>query len=150
MEIKWYDSKEQTDQWEIKSEIKFLVKNWQWKQNSKPMESSKSSFNREVYNNTIPPQETRKPWIDNLFLHVKQLEKEELKNPQSWQKERNHKDQSRNNDQEIKETVVKINKTKSCFLEKINKTGKFLRQSSRKQKGREDSDQKNQKRTKRC
>ena len=77
MEIKWYDSKEQTDQWEIKSEIKFLAKNWQWKQNSKPMESSKSSSNRVVYNNTIPPQETRKPWIDNLFLHVKQLEKEE-------------------------------------------------------------------------
>ena len=34
--------------------------------------------------------------IDNLTLHLKQLEKEEPKNPQNWQKERNHKDQSRN------------------------------------------------------
>ena len=34
--------------------------------------------------------------IDNLTLHLKQLEKEESKNPQNWQKERNHKDQRRN------------------------------------------------------
>ena len=34
--------------------------------------------------------------MDNLTLHLKQLEKEEPKNPQNWQKERNHKDQSRN------------------------------------------------------
>ena len=33
--------------------------------------------------------------IDNLTLHLKQWEKEQ-KNPQSQQKERNHKDQSRN------------------------------------------------------
>ena len=35
--------------------------NWQWKHNnSKPMGCSKSSSKREVYNNTILPQETRK------------------------------------------------------------------------------------------
>ena len=34
--------------------------------------------------------------INNLTLHLKQLEKEEQKNPQSEQKERNHKDQIRN------------------------------------------------------
>ena len=33
--------------------------------------------------------------IDNLTLHLKQLEKEQKKIPQN-QKERNHKDQSRN------------------------------------------------------
>ena len=32
---------------------------------------------REVYSNTILPQETRKTSIDNLTLHLKQLEKEE-------------------------------------------------------------------------
>ena len=47
---------------EIKREIKkFLEKKWQWKHhNSKPMGSSKRSSKREVYSNTIPPQETRK------------------------------------------------------------------------------------------
>ena len=45
------------------------------------MECSKRSSNREVYSNTIPSQETRKPQIDSLFLHVKQLGKEEQKIP---------------------------------------------------------------------
>ena len=34
--------------------------------------------------------------IDNLTLHLNQLEKEEPKKPQNYQKERNHKDLSRN------------------------------------------------------
>ena len=46
---------------DIKREIKKISKNkWQWKQNSKPMGCSKSSSKREVYSNTILPQETRK------------------------------------------------------------------------------------------
>ena len=44
------------------------------------MECSKSSSKREVYSNTILPQETRKHQIDNLTLHLKQLEKKEQKN----------------------------------------------------------------------
>ena len=36
-------------------------KKWQWKHdNSKPMGCNKSSSKREVYRNTILPQETRK------------------------------------------------------------------------------------------
>ena len=34
----------------------------------------------------------------------------------------------------MKETIVKINKTKSWFFEKINKIGKPLAESSRKKK----------------
>ena len=47
---------------EIKREIKKISRNkWQWKHNnSKPMGCSKSSSKREVYSNTILPQETRK------------------------------------------------------------------------------------------
>ena len=41
------------------------------------MRCSKSSSKREVYSNTILPQETRKPQIENIFLHVKQLKKEQ-------------------------------------------------------------------------
>ena len=64
--------------------------------------------------------------IDNLTLHLKQLEKEEQKNPQDQQKERNYKDPSRNNEKAMKETIVKINKNKSWFFEKINKIDKTL------------------------
>ena len=42
----------------------------------------------------------------------------------------------------MKETVVKINKTKSCFFEKINKIDKCL---ARLKKKREKSNQQNQK-----
>ena len=43
----------------------------------------KSSFKRDVYSNTILPQETNKNHqIDNLTLYLKQLEKEKQKRPQ--------------------------------------------------------------------
>ena len=62
--------------------------------------------------------------IDSLTLHIKQLEKGERerkkKKTQNEQKKRHHKDQSRNV-KEIKETIAKMNKTKSWFFEKIKK-----------------------------
>ena len=47
---------------EIKREIKKISRNkWQWKHDkSKPMGCSKSSSKREVYSNTILPQDIRK------------------------------------------------------------------------------------------
>ena len=53
------------------------------------MGCSKSSPKREVYSNTILPQETRKTSIDNLTLHLKQLEKEEEEEQQQQQKPQN-------------------------------------------------------------
>ena len=47
---------------------------------------------------------------------------------------------SRNNEKEMKETTVKINKTKSWFYEKINKIDKCL---ARLKKKREKSNQQN-------
>ena len=35
----------------------------------------------KVHSNTAIPQETRKSQMNNLTLHLKQLEKEEMKNP---------------------------------------------------------------------
>ena len=44
-----------------KGKLKNSRNKWQWKHdNSKPMGCSKSSPKREVYSNTILPQETRK------------------------------------------------------------------------------------------
>ena len=49
---------------------------WQWRCNDpKPIGHNKSSSEREIYSNTILPQETRKI-PNNLNLHLKQLEKE--------------------------------------------------------------------------
>ena len=41
----------------------------------------KSSAKGKVHSNTGISQETRKNQINNLTLHLKQLEKEEMKNP---------------------------------------------------------------------
>ena len=55
-----------------------------------------------------------------LSLYLKQLEKEEMKNPRvSRRKE--IKIRVEINEKETKETLAKINKTKSWFSEKINK-----------------------------
>ena len=52
-----------------------------WKQNNpKFMGRSKSSSQKEVYSVTGLPQETITV-LTNLILHLKQLEKEEQKNP---------------------------------------------------------------------
>ena len=53
---------------------------WKWKHNNpKPMEHCKSSTQGKVHSNTGLPQE--KSQINILTLHLKQLEKEEMKKP---------------------------------------------------------------------
>ena len=61
-------------------------------QHSKPMGCCKSIAKREVYSNTTLPQETRK--TSNRQPNF--IPKTTTKNSQNQQKERNHKDPSRN------------------------------------------------------
>ena len=49
-----------------------------------------------------------------------------MKTRQRCHKERNHKIRSEINEKEMKETIAKINETKSSFFEKINKIDKPL------------------------
>ena len=66
-----------------------------------------------------------KSQINNLTLHLKQLEKEQ-KNPEVSRRKEIIKIISELNEKETKETTVKINKSKSWFFEKINKIDKPL------------------------
>ena len=59
--------------------------------------------------------------IKNLTLHLKQQEKEEMKNPRVSRRKEIIKIRAEINEKETKETLAKINKTKSWFFEKINK-----------------------------
>ena len=59
--------------------------------------------------------------IDNLTLHLKQLEKEEMKNPRVSRRKEITKIRAEINVKETKETIAKINKAKSLFFEKINR-----------------------------
>ena len=81
-----------------------------------------------------------KYWIDNLTLHLKQLEKEEEKNPKI-RKRKDIKIRAEINEKEMKETIGKINKTKSWSFEKTDKIGKLL--ARLKEKKREESNQQN-------
>ena len=72
----------------------------------------------------LKKQETSQ--INNLTLHLKQVEKEEQKNPKASRRKEIIKIRSEINEKETKETIAKINKTKSWFFEKINKIDKPL------------------------
>ena len=85
---------------------------------------SKSSSKREVYSNTSLTQEARKT-LNRQHLHLEQLEKEEQNLPKISRRKEIIKIWAEINEKEIKE-IVKINKTKSWFFEKINKIDKPL------------------------
>ena len=85
----------------------------------------------------LKKQETSQ--INNLALHLKQLEKEEQRKPKvSRRKEIIIRAEI--NEIEMKKTIAKINKTKSWFFEKINKIDKPLARLNKKKKG-EDTNQ---------
>ena len=55
--------------------------------------------------------------INNLILHLKQLEKEEMKNPRVSRRKEILKIRAELNAKETKETIAKINKAKRWFFE---------------------------------
>ena len=62
------------------------------------------------------------------------MEKEEQKNPKVSKRKEITKIRAEINEKEMKKTIAKINKTKSWFLEKINKTDKPLARYIKKKK----------------
>ena len=72
----------------------------------------------------LKKQETSQ--INNLNLHLKQLEKEEQKYPKVSTRKEIIKIISEINEKQMKEMIAKIHKTKSWFFEKVNKIDKPL------------------------
>ena len=67
-----------------------------------------------------------KSQMNNLTVHLKQLEKEEMKNPRVSRRKEIFKIRAEKNAKETKETIAKINKAKTWFFERINKIDKPL------------------------
>ena len=98
------------------------------------MGCSKSSSEREIYSNRILSQETRK--ISNRQSNFTPKTTGEKKHHHHHQPKKKKKKISRRkeiikiqteiSEKEMKETIVKINKTKSRCFEKINKIDKHL------------------------
>ena len=59
-----------------------------------------------------------KSQINNLAPHLKQLEKEEMKNPRVSRRKEILNIRAEINVKETKETIANINKAKSCFFDK--------------------------------
>ena len=55
-----------------------------------------------------------KSQINNLTLHLRQLEKEEMKNPRVSRRKEIFKIKAEINAKQTKETIAKINKAKNC------------------------------------
>ena len=72
---------------------------------------SKSSAKGKVHSNTSLPQETTDNKINNLTLHLKKLEEEEMKNPRVSRRKEIIKIRAEINEKETKKTITKINKT---------------------------------------
>ena len=83
---------------------------------SKPVGHCKSSVNEKVHSNTGIPQERWKSRKNNLALHIKQLEKEEMENPRVSRRKEILKTRAEINAKETKETIAKINKSKAGSL----------------------------------
>ena len=87
----------------------------------------KSSAKGEVHSNKWHTSRNKKiNQINNLTLHLKQFEKEEMKNPRVSRRKEILKIRAEINVKETKETIAKINKAKSWFFKKINKLDKPL------------------------
>ena len=67
---------------------------------------------RKVYNNTNPPQETRKTRINKLTLHLNHLDRGEQKRPKVSRRKEIIKIRAEINEIETKKTTEKINGTK--------------------------------------
>ena len=90
------------------------------------MGCSKSSSKRDVYSNTIVPQETRNISNKQPYLTPKAIRERGTKNLKVSRRKEIIKIRSEINEKELKKTIAKINKTESWFFEKINKIDKRL------------------------
>ena len=71
-------------------------------------------------------KEQEKNQINNLTLHLQQLEKEEVKKPRVSRRKEIIKIRAEISEKETKENIAEINKAKTWFYEKINKIDKPL------------------------
>ena len=98
------------------------------------MDAAKAKRNFMAIQFYLKKQE--KSQINKLTLHLKQLEKEEQRKPKVSRRKEIIKIRAEVNEIETKKTIAKINKTKSWFFEKINKTDKPLARFIKKKRER--------------
>ena len=104
-------------------------------QQPKPVDSVKAVLRGRFIAIQAYLKKEEKHQINNLTLHLKQLEKEK-NNPKVSRRKEIIKIRAEINAKEAKEARAKINKAKSWFFEKINKIDKSLTRLIKKQRRR--------------
>ena len=74
--------------------------------------------------------------INKLTLHLQELEEQQQRHSTASRKKEITKIRAKLNDIETKSTIIRINKSRSWFLEKINKINKPLRRHVKKKRER--------------
>ena len=100
---------------------------WKWKHtNPKPVGHGKISARGRFIAIQAYLKKQEKRQINNLTLHLKQVEEEEMKNSRVSRWKEILKIRAEINAKETKETIAKINKAKSWFFDRINNIDKPL------------------------
>ena len=113
---------------EIKKEIKICIETNENEHTTTPnlWDSIKAVIRGRFIAKEAFLKKQEKNQINNLTLHLEQLEKEEMENTRVRRRKEIMKIRAEINAKETKETIAKINKAKSWFFEKINKIDKPL------------------------
>ena len=99
------------------------------------MGHSKGSPERDVHSNTSLPKKDRNI-SNNLTLHLQELEEQQQRQPRANRRKEITKIRAELNDIETKSTIVRINESRRCFFEKINKINNPLSRLIKKKRDR--------------
>ena len=100
------------------------------------MGHSKGSPEREVHADTGLPKKIEIFQINNLTLHLQELEEQQQRQPRASRRKEITKLRLELNGIETKSTIVRINESRSWFFEKINKIDKPLSRLIKKKRER--------------
>ena len=105
-------------------------------QNPKPRDTAKAVLRGKFIAIQSYLKKQEKSQINNLTLHLKELEKEKQTKPKVSRRREIIKIRAEINEIETKKTITKINKSKSSYFDKINRIDKLLARLIKKKRER--------------